>query len=88
MPSLGWSRYGDVNPVPTRPLADELATTPSGLTSTVYVYVGVYLYTRVRTCVEGKRKEMFYLTTHSTHFVTRVVGHWLEREIAQWVHHE
>ena len=29
------------------------------------------------------RKEMFYLTTN---FVTLVVEHWLEREIAQWVH--
>ena len=25
---------------------------------------------------------------HSTVFVTPVVEHWLEREIAQWVHHE
>ena len=26
--------------------------------------------------------------THTTVFVTPVVEHWLEREIAQWVHHE
>ena len=26
--------------------------------------------------------------THTTAFVTQVVEHWLEREIAQWVHHE
>ena len=26
--------------------------------------------------------------THTMAFVTPVVGHWLEREIAQWVHHE
>ena len=26
--------------------------------------------------------------THATAFVTPVVEHWLEREIAQWVHHE
>ena len=26
--------------------------------------------------------------THTTAFVTTVVEHWLEREIAQWVHHE
>ena len=26
--------------------------------------------------------------THTTAFVTPVMGHWLEREIAQWVHHE
>ena len=25
--------------------------------------------------------------THTTGFVTPVVDHWLEREIAQWVHH-
>ena len=24
---------------------------------------------------------------HTTAFVTPVLGHWLEREIAQWVHH-
>ena len=27
-------------------------------------------------------------TAHTTAFVTPVVEHWLEREIAQWVHHE
>ena len=26
--------------------------------------------------------------THTTAFVTPAVEHWLEREIAQWVHHE
>ena len=26
--------------------------------------------------------------THTTAFVTPVVEHWLEREIAQWVHNE
>ena len=26
--------------------------------------------------------------THTTAFVTPVVEYWLEREIAQWVHHE
>ena len=25
---------------------------------------------------------------HTTAFVTPVVEHWLEREIAEWVHHE
>ena len=25
---------------------------------------------------------------HTTAFVTPVVEHWMEREIAQWVHHE
>ena len=25
---------------------------------------------------------------HTTAFVTPVVEHWLERELAQWVHHE
>ena len=26
--------------------------------------------------------------THTTSFITPDVEHWLEREIAQWVHHE
>ena len=26
--------------------------------------------------------------THTTAFVTPVVGHWLERELAQWVNHK
>ena len=25
---------------------------------------------------------------HTTAFVTLVVDHWLEREVAQWIHHE
>ena len=25
--------------------------------------------------------------THTTAFFTQVMGHWLEREIAQWIHH-
>ena len=29
-----------------------------------------------------------YRISHTTAFVTPVVEHWLEREIAQWVHHE
>ena len=29
-----------------------------------------------------------YRITHTTTFVTPVVGHWLGREIAQWVHNE
>ena len=29
-----------------------------------------------------------YRTAHTTTFVTPVVGHWLEREIAQCVHHD
>ena len=29
-----------------------------------------------------------YMITHTTAFVTPVVEHWLERELAQWVHHE
>ena len=34
---------------------------------------------------------MHYATdkiAHTTAFVTPVVEHWLEQEIAQWVHHE
>ena len=42
----------------------------------------------------GNSKVFFYMhhptdrITHTTAFVTPVVEHWLEREIAQWVHHE
>ena len=28
------------------------------------------------------------MTVHIMSFVTPVMEHWLEREIAQWVHHE
>ena len=28
--ALGWSRYRDTNSVPTSPLADDIATAPSG----------------------------------------------------------
>ena len=28
------------------------------------------------------------MITHTMAFVTPVVEHWLEQEIAQWVHHE
>ena len=34
---------------------------------------------------------VYHLTdriTHTTDFVTLVVDHWLEREIAQWVHNK
>ena len=34
---------------------------------------------------------LLYASSHrqnNTAFVTLVVEHWLEREIAQWVHHE
>ena len=40
-----------------------------------------------------KQQGFFYMhyptdrITHTTAFVTPVVEHWLEREIAQWVHH-
>ena len=29
-----------------------------------------------------------YMIAHTTAFVKPVVDHWLEREIAPWVHHE
>ena len=34
-PALGWNRYLDVNPVPTSPLADDLATAPLGPVSDI-----------------------------------------------------
>ena len=30
---LGWSQYWDTNPVPSSPLADDIATAPSGALS-------------------------------------------------------
>ena len=29
-PALGWSLYGDANPVPTSPITDDTVTVPSG----------------------------------------------------------
>ena len=52
--SLGWSQYKDINPVSTSPLVDDLTTAPSGL---------------VQNYGKQGRKEIFYLTTHSTHFI-------------------
>ena len=96
-----------MNPGPTSPLADDIANAPSGPVET-HIVAGK---------MKEGRKKMFYLRTHSTHFiygymasfrlaqgffymhhptdriahttafVTPVVEHWLEREIAQWVHH-
>ena len=43
-PALGWSRYRDMNPVPTSPLADDTTTAPSGPVVTVsmkYVCVSI-----------------------------------------------
>ena len=34
------------------------------------------------------RHDTTYMISHTTGFVTPVVEHWLELEIAQWVHHE
>ena len=40
------------------------------------------------------QQELFYMhhptdrIEHTMAFVTPVVEHWLEREVAQWVHHE
>ena len=36
----------------------------------------------------SSKGSFIYRITHITAFVTPVVEHWLEREIAQWVHHE
>ena len=44
--------------------------------------------------LSDKQQGFFYMhhptdmIADTTAFVTPVVGHWLEREIAQWVHHE
>ena len=114
-------------------------TFPSFLHGFVYFTTGSrlfvrYTYTETTNSFSKGRKKMFYLTTHSTHFiyiymasdiwkrttqiargnplpfpikskgsfiyiipdrithttafVTSVVGYWLEQEISQWVHHE
>ena len=36
-PALCWSRYRDANPVPTIPLADEIATALSGPVRYIYI---------------------------------------------------
>ena len=44
-PALGWSLYLDANPVPTSPLADNIATTLSGpvVCSCIHVCVSLYV---------------------------------------------
>ena len=43
---------------------------------------------------KGNQQGFFYMyhptdrITHTTAFITQVIEHWLERQIAQWVHHE
>ena len=54
----GGGRYRDANSVPTSPLADDITTAPSG---------PVILHGSIITPMI--RKDMFYLTTHSTHFI-------------------
>ena len=53
------------NPVPIRLITDDLATTLPRLVRKVIIYLTVLLDRRVK-CRE---REMFYLTTHSTHFI-------------------
>ena len=43
-----------------------------------------HLAARVFLCVQHPRKRTAYVMA----FVTPLVKHWLEQEIAQWVHHE
>ena len=44
--------------------------------------------------LSNSQQGIFYMhhstdrTVHTTAFVAPVMEHWLEREIAQWVHHE
>ena len=70
--AMGWSRYRDVNPVPTSPLADDITTASSGSVDRRNICINILLYRPTRDkMVDSKegRKEMFYLTTHSTHFI-------------------
>ena len=48
---------------------------------------------REETCCCNTYATLFYMhhpdrTAHATAFVVPVVEHWLERQIAQWVHHK
>ena len=66
--------------------------------STHFIYgdmaSGIYMVKDHSDSERGKQQGLFYMhhptdrITHTTAFVTPVVEHWLEREIAQWVHHE
>ena len=61
-----------MNPVPTSPLADDITTASLGPVHRRNLYIDILLYRPTRDkMVDSKegRKEMFYLTTHSTHFV-------------------
>ena len=59
--------------------------------STHFIYVDMVSYIRLTTTQITREETRQYqlLTdriTHTTAFVTPVVDHWLEREMAQWVH--
>ena len=68
-----WSRYRDANPVPTSPLADDITTAPSGPVISVTRFVTALrsaLFQRKPSKSDHRgRKEMFYFTTGSTHFI-------------------
>ena len=54
----------------------------------VYVYVYVYVYVCVCVCVtEREKRGLLFSFSSICSFVTPVVEHSLEREIAQWVHY-
>ena len=58
----------------------------------IYGYMASDIWLRTILIVKRKHQGFFYMhhptdrITHTTAFVTPVVEHWLEREIAQWVH--
>ena len=88
------SQYRDANPVPTKPLADDIVTAPSGPVCGVVEGGGCFisdgtlstapsLFDQLHTvhaeserhvsllCIPNDKgeRELFYLTTHSTHFI-------------------
>ena len=46
--AMGWSRYRDVNPVPTSPLADDITTASSGPVDRRNICINILLYRPTR----------------------------------------
>ena len=63
---MSWSRYRDEYPVPSIPVADDLSHCAIEVKQTIHWNDHAEMSTHAAT--DG-RKEMFYLTTHSTHFI-------------------
>ena len=60
-----------------------------------FIHLHILLFTHIYRYKTNKTASVLFVhvalicfVAHTTAFVTRVVEHWLEREIAQYVHHE